>query len=313
MSDTPRQPLLADPPPHGTVVTLDEPHEPESASMHHTVTGLLLPDLIADASRLRGSNTKMTNSDGEPMQLLNAVAAIDDSTNLHRLLGRRPDFDEGDKGEGFVQMIWQGRELTPGEEEATLASARQAMVDRGLDPSAVESTHGPRRWVRGTVTISEGYLKAEVNSADRLAALTRILGRVGVADMAVTRRFDPSLDGASTGANGIVRVHTPGSAANEQAWLRCWVDEDMPALGGLSPRSSVGDPAGAVRLERLVRDFEHDADLAEAAGYPAMDTVALRDCLFDIDPQSLWATTFTHRRAAFAGSATNPTNVSGDL
>ncbi len=36
-----------------------------------------------------------------------------------------------------------------------------------------------------------------------------------------------------------------------------WVDEQIPALGGLTPREAAATPRSRVQLDLLLRDFEH--------------------------------------------------------
>ena len=297
MSDNPRRPLVDDPPPHGVLAELDAPMERESAAMHHTVTGLMLANLLGDISASRARADRIKNSDGEAMEMLNAIGSVEDPSALKQVLARRPDFDEGDRGDGSVQLVWHGRELTPAEEQSTLEAARQAMIGRGLDPASVQMSNGPRRWVRGTVTIFDDHLRLEVNSLERLGALARILGRAGVTGLSVTRRLDKDLGGRSLIADGRARLHSPGSEEAEQAWIQSWIHEALPLLGGRSPRMSVDDDILALRLEQLVRDFEHDADIAELGGGRPTDTAALRSALVDADPQSKWATTFASSTA----------------
>ena len=292
MSDNPRRPLLDDPPPHGVLADLDAPMERESASMHHTVTGLMLANLLGDISVSRARASGIKNSDGEAMEMLNAIASLQDPSALRQVLVRRPDFDEGDRVDGSVQLVWHGRDLTAAEEQSTLESARQAMVSRGLDPASIQMNSGPRRWVRGTVTIFDDYLSAEVNSLERLGALARILGRAGVTGLSVTRRLDKDLGGRSLAADGRAPLHSPGSPVAEHAWIQSWIHEESPLLGGRSPLMSVDDDILALRLEQLLRDFEHDADIAELRGTRPTDTAALRRALVDANPQSKWAATF---------------------
>jgi hypothetical protein len=42
---------------------------------------------------------------------------------------------------------------------------------------------------------------------------------------------------------------------HERHW-QAWLDEPVPALGGLTPRAATGSPLGRERLEALLADFE---------------------------------------------------------
>ena len=292
MSDSPRQARVDDPPPHGVMADLEDPVGRESAAMHHTVTGLMLGSLLADASASRVRSGRLKNSDGEAMEMLNAIGSVEDPSALKQVLIRRPDFDEGERGDGSVQLVWHGRELTAAEEQSTMDAARQAMISRGLDPASVQMSNGPRRWVRGSVTIFDDHLSVEVNSLERLGALARVLGRAGVTGLSVTRRLDKELGGRSLAADGRAPLHSPGSEDAERAWIQSWIHESLPVLGGRTPLMSVDDDILALRLEQLLRDFEHDADIAELDGSRPTDTATLRNALTDANPESKWAGTF---------------------
>lgn len=292
-TDQPGQPNLTDPPAYGILATVGEPQEPESASMHHTVTGLLMPGLLSDVAAQRTSRANLTNSDGEPMRLIQAVAKLPDPESVVEALRRRPDFDEAPAGDGSTQLVWHGRELTADERDSTLAAARQSLQRQGIDPSTLDVEQGARRWVRANVTISGNLLSAEVNSYARLGALRRILTRAGVDNFAVTRRSDARLGWSYPSATGEGRLHAPGPPETERAWAQLWIDEPLPELGGATPRQSVGNHRGAVLLERHLRDLEHDSDEAVGRGEPATDTDALRNSLLAVDPESPWAEAFS--------------------
>ncbi len=292
-AESPREANLADPPAYGILATVGEPDEPESASMHHTVTGLLMPELLSNVAAQRASGAKLTNSDGEPMQLIQAVAALDDPESVLEALRRRPDFDVAPSDDAGTQLVWHGRELTAEERDSTLAAARESMQRQGIDPSTIQSAQAARRWVRASVSITDGRLTAEVNSVARLGALRRILTRAGVDGFSVTRRLDPKLGWSYPPAAGEGRLHAPGSPEAERAWAQLWVDENLPELAGATPRQSVANHRGAVLVERLLRDLEHDSDEATARGEPATDTDALRRSLHTVDPGSPWAEAFS--------------------
>ena len=290
---TPREANLADPPAYGILATVGEPQDPESASMHHTVTGLLMPELLSDVATQRERGANLTNSDGEPMQLIQVVAALHDAESVAEALRRRPDFDESPNDGHGTQLVWHGRELTADERDSTLAAARQSMQRQGIDHSALQSGQSARRWVRASITISEGRLTAEVNSFARLGALRRVLTRAGVDSFAVTRRFDPRLGWPYPSAAGLQRLHSPGSPETERAWAELWIDENLPELGGATPRRSVASHRGAVLVERLLRDLEHDSDEAASRGEPPTDTDFLRRSLHAADPDSPWVEAFS--------------------
>ncbi len=300
-AESPREANLADPPAYGILATVGKPEEPESASMYHTVTGLLMPELLSNIAAQRGSGAKLTNSDGEPMQLVQAVAALDDPESVLEALRRRPDFDVAPSDDAGTQLVWHGRELTAEERDSTLAAARESMQRQGIDPSTIQSGQAARRWVRASVSITDGRLTAEVNSFARLGALRRILTRIGVDSFAVTRHLDPKLGWSNASTPEERRLHAPGSPETERLWARLWIDENLPELGGATPRQSVGNHRGAVLVERLLRDLEHDSDEATSRGEQATDTGALRRSLHAVDPGSPWAETFSSQTPLASG------------
>jgi hypothetical protein len=65
----------------------------------------------------------------------------------------------------------------------------------------------------------------------------------------------------------------------DAAWAAQWVQEKVPALDGATPADAARDPRRIALLERLLRQFEHDADLVAASGETPMDLEALRERL----------------------------------
>jgi hypothetical protein len=60
----------------------------------------------------------------------------------------------------------------------------------------------------------------------------------------------------------------------------CWVDEPVPALGGLSPRQAVADRARRPALEALLDDFDWmDAPAGPGDIGRGMDSARLRKLL----------------------------------
>lgn len=63
--------------------------------------------------------------------------------------------------------------------------------------------------------------------------------------------------------------------ANE-AWLRHWPDQELPALGGMTPRQVARSERRKPWLETMLRELEHDADRLARHGRPAPDVARLR-------------------------------------
>jgi len=47
-----------------------------------------------------------------------------------------------------------------------------------------------------------------------------------------------------------------------RAWAASWVDQSLPALGGLTPRQAAADELHWIEIEALLRTLEHDAALS---------------------------------------------------
>jgi tetratricopeptide (TPR) repeat protein len=67
-----------------------------------------------------------------------------------------------------------------------------------------------------------------------------------------------------------------GSEEANTAWLAHWPDQKLPALGGRTPRHASHRVADQPRLEALLRELEHDAELLARHGLPALDVSRLR-------------------------------------
>jgi hypothetical protein len=60
-----------------------------------------------------------------------------------------------------------------------------------------------------------------------------------------------------------------GSDEADEAWPEHWPDQELPALGGMTPRRAARSESRQPWLEALLREFEHDADqLARQGGRP---------------------------------------------
>ncbi len=60
------------------------------------------------------------------------------------------------------------------------------------------------------------------------------------------------------------------------AWLAHWPDQKLPALAGRTPRRASRRIADQPRLEALLRELEHDADLLAQRGVRAPDVGRVR-------------------------------------
>jgi SEC-C motif len=123
-----------------------------------------------------------------------------------------------------------------------------------------------REWIRGSITVEGDVATIESNAkkrADRLERtlkkaapgavllkrVERTLQQVSEEEGHITRTPDPRLDPATN----------PEVAAMMADVMRqmeeSWVDEQIPALGGLTPRQAMGDPEWRKELEAMLDDM----------------------------------------------------------
>ena len=229
----------------------DETPEPEFAQFASAVMTGLVTRLASRVWWKRAVPLRLTNTDGDPMLLIDATIAV--GGDLTGRLLSRPDFAEEEDGEDG-QIVWWGERVD------LLASDDEA-----------------ERWVLGRVTPGEGQIRVRVNSQRRLARLVRILAALE-AEPRVTeeKRAEPSLDFAwgpvpDSSDDG-------GGASLAREWEKSWLDQAVAALNFRTPRQAAagGDAVDVFRVEALLRQLEYQAALAEARDQRGIDVAWLR-------------------------------------
>lgn len=266
--------------PAGVLAPREEPAGPEATRFMSMVMGSGMPHLLAAAGELRARTPMLTNTDKDPLCLITATVQVSDTAEVIGRLAEHPDVRREDDG-----LTWWGRELDPLERETTLAQARVLMRERGEDPDSVIADDGPRRWLRGRLKPVEGGLQVEVNSRERLERFLELLRGLGEEPVVEKRLvIDPAQDMALPEVGSLVSL---GASADSQAvWLKHFPDQPLPALDGRTPRQAALRERDAPRLERLLRELEHDADVLVSRGMPAPDIGRLRKELQA--PASAW-------------------------
>ncbi len=256
--------------PHGVYADGVEPAAPQIAALMGRMTGALLTRIVADVHRYRSTPPALCNTDGDPMCLITATIAVGDGTADR--LAARPDFERDDAEPD--RITWWGRLIPDGQRKAMMAEAVAQLRAQGHKD--IEVPDGPQRWVRGVLRVRDGEITAEVNSGERLTRLLGILRKAG-ADPRVTaeKRIDPALDFAWLAGQ---RTHQGGAADAAEGWEKHWLDEEIPALHGRTPRQAADGPLHPY-LEALLRQFEYEADLLAAGGRTGIDTAWLREQL----------------------------------
>jgi hypothetical protein len=141
---------------------------------------------------------------------------------------------------------------------------------------------------RGSVRLDGDVVEIQTNSAKRLRRLerlvrqaapdARLLGREQqTAEEAMARQGTPKELPPTGLAPGAVTEALEAFITEQE---ERWVDEPIPALGGLSPRKAVADQARRPALEALLNDFEWmDAQAGPGGMGRGMDTTRLRHLL----------------------------------
>lgn len=256
--------------PHGVLGELDDPASPAVASLLSTITGVLLPRILAELRGYRAAAPRLRNTDGEPMCLITAQVRVADPDSLVGHLAHHPDFRTDDEHQ---QMSWLGKPVPPAQRESMLAELRAQLAAEGSEPELLE-TDDEQRWVRGQIVRADDTFTVTVNSTQRLDRLLALLTEGGGKPEIIDQtRIDPAQDLPWPAGR---RLTTATLAPPEQGWEKHWLDEPVPALRGVTPRQAA-DGEYRAHLETLLREFEYDHDLAGSGGGP--DTAWLREQL----------------------------------
>jgi len=266
------------PPPHGVLSDLLDPMDDAEADITAKVLGSALGDLLGLVEAINRTGPTLTNTDGDPLELMRARFVAADPAGVRRKLLAGTDF-EGDDDDRMGPMEiapplrWLGRIMTVEEAANAAAQFRVEAAKAGLGP--VPEPEGPRRWLRGEIHFEVGTIRVEVNSRRRLDAITAALQLAGaVGEPTVDRIVDPAMDLPIAG--GRVRGGRAGDPEVEATWRQHWLDTPLPALDGSTPRRAATSDQHRPLLEALLRQFEHDADLTALDGHRPLDVAWLR-------------------------------------
>ncbi len=257
------------PEPLGVLAGRAEPAPLEIALLMSQVIGNLIPTIAGEVWRRRAAGPTLNNTEGHRLRIITALLNVKDGTAAAERLTAHPDFETEEGG----KLSWWGRELTEMERQSALAHLRSQLAADGEEP--LEDPDEVPRWLRGRLDLRAGGFEVEVNSEERLEALLGLLHELGL-EPELERRsvIDPAQDMPAIQTGGPI----PFGASQEaiDAWLSYWPEERVPALGGLTPRAAAKRTQQRVRLEALLREFEHDAHLLARQRRPAPDIGRLR-------------------------------------
>ena len=168
--------------------------------------------------------------EGEDMRVCRVVVQVPDPEAARLVLNRTYDTDGGDE--------WrEHHQLANGE------SILRASITLEGSQITVETLSEPRI-ARVLGVLTEHIAEAEVISDER-------------------QEFDPATLPPGPSKPGL-STDDPGVKAMLRTFItereRIWCDEEIPALGGLTPRQAAADPAGRESLERLLAEYGSHVD-----------------------------------------------------
>lgn len=192
-----------------------------------------------------------------------------DPIELLRWLARPNPMPQLQNMEGEPLILVETTYRVPDPAAAAMALARE-LTDEG-DGHFVETfERGGRDMMRGSITLDGEIARIEANSVKRAKRLERILLRVAPESRLIRREergIEEALEAltekraAGVGDDpGIDLTANPDVASALDAMMReheeRWVDDSIPALGGLTPRQALDDPVMRRELEALIDDME---------------------------------------------------------
>lgn len=170
----------------------------------------------------------LANAEGQPLVFCEADYRIADSGAVARAFAE--SFDEAE-GEGTGRVFHQ-------------------MIDRA-----------GARWIRGIVRLDGNRVRIEANSEARLVALQEVIAALvpdarplGIRRTGIQEMIARAPVGKAS-ASGTVGLLAEGLAEYDRRWL----DMEIPALGGHTPRDAAADPTRRGDLLLLLRETERAA------------------------------------------------------
>lgn len=187
----------------------------------------------------------------------------------------RPSVVKNRDGHEIV-MVEQRYWLTKGGAPEVVAALR-AMSDVTLEAETKKETRllfvAADGTVQGGVEMTAKQLTLSTNSRERAAVLSARLAQAFPKLLKPEGRKEklmPEMKGGDDLIFDTTRADTPGVEAAIQQFVRSWLDESVPALGGQTPREAVKTEAGRDEVHWLLKSFEsmevRGGDQAHAGG-----------------------------------------------
>ena len=265
--------------------------------------GLVVRDLRSDGDPVEVRDRSLSRQ-VEPLDLVcmrllpdgSGGVVATDGIRVPRLQ-RRPVLDLLEAGDGLSLLRWvsaptpmprlhntEGEPLRFVTIEYRLPDPSAAMVALGRTLRADDDgrfvqtvTRRGEDWIRGSITIDGDRATIEANSTKRAARLERSLRKAAPGATLIRREardIDEAIAEARDGPGGseaLDPAEHPEVARALDAFVRRlevgWVDEPIPALGGLTPRQALADDAARPELEAILDDMAWEQ---RRAGGPAL-------------------------------------------
>jgi hypothetical protein len=183
----------------------------------------------------------LTTAEGDPLVFASALYRHGALDEILQRLNQAGDFDCDDSPE-------------PGSGGAYQASWLETEPDVESSPASL----GQR--VLATLTVTPTTLKVETVSRRRSQAcrkrLRQLLGdRIQLVEIETRRPEDAIGEPSSQPEPEPLALPPEVIAELEERMIRQWLDESIPALGGLTPREAAKTPKGRKRLDALLDDI----------------------------------------------------------
>ncbi len=252
---------------------------------------------LAERRRETAKSLKAVTAEGHPVVFAKARYRMTDAARVLAALRSAEDFAQSEPGPGeLIAFVW----LKLG------GSARLAVASSEVPEGAVQFTRSFLATpdaepipTLGDVRIRGRRLFLESLSRERLGwGKARLADLLGDAARFEAERFE-SMDTKCAAADG--RSGASGGKASRDArgvdsdtddetyraissrhlrdHYRRWIDEPLPALGGLSPRDAVHAPEQRAALEGLLRRMENLEDRRRMTGAASCDVSWIRRAL----------------------------------
>lgn len=150
--------------------------------LHHA-TAAGLPRMLDLLGEMRAGPIVLTNTSGEPLELITARIGVEDLSGVRERLLARSDVRPGpDDPEA---LVWEG-DAIPAEH---LAEMHAQLREQGLD---VLPDEVPPRWILGRIRVEADALVLEVNSRARLRRFLAVLEEVGAGPRVLSEEATPA-------------------------------------------------------------------------------------------------------------------------